>query len=72
MAINIHRADALIHRLLQQQGSSLGHKASPQQKEGSDVSEKVTISEQARDASANEPSTKREPNLLKLYGPRGG
>ena len=72
MAINIHRADALIHRLLQQQGSSLNHKTSPQQKEGSDVSEKVTISEQARDAAVSEPSSKHEPNLLKLYGPRGG
>lgn len=72
MAINIHRADALIHRLLQQQGSSLNHRTSPQQKEDSGVSEKVTISEQARDAAVSEASSKREQNLLKLYGPRGG
>ena len=72
MSINVHRADALIHRLLQQQGSSLNHKSSPQQQEGSGVSEKVSISEQARDAATSETSSKLEPNLLKLYGPRGG
>jgi len=70
MAINFHPADALIHRLLQQQGSSLSHKSSPQQQE-SGASEKVTISEQARDAAVSEPSTKVEPDLLQLYGPRG-
>ncbi len=72
MAINFHPADALIHRLLQQQGSSLSHKSSPQQQEGSGVSEKVTISEQARDAAVSESSSKLEPDLLQLYGPRGG
>jgi hypothetical protein len=72
MAINIHRADALIHRLLQQQGSSLNHKTSPQQTEESGVSEKVTISEQARDAAVSESPSKLEPNLLQLYDPRGG
>jgi hypothetical protein len=72
MSINFHRADSLIHRLLQQQGSSLNHKSSPQEKEGSGVTEKVTISEQARDAAVSEPSSKLEPNLLQLYGPRGG
>ena len=71
MAINFHPADALIHRLLQQQGSSLSHKSGPQQQE-SGASEKVTISEQARDAAVTESSTKLEPDLLKLYGPRGG
>lgn len=72
MAINIHRADALIHRLLQQQGSSMNHKSSPQQKEGSGISEKVTISEQARDAAVSEPLSENGPNLIQLYGPRGG
>ncbi|ATX78577.1 hypothetical protein Ga0123461_0124 [Mariprofundus aestuarium] len=76
MAINFHPADALIHRLLQQQGSSLSQKASPQQREGSGPSEKVSISEQARNAAAGEAagesSSKHEPDLIKLYGPRGG
>ncbi len=72
MAINFHRADALIHRLLQQQGSSLSQKASQQQQEGSGASEKVSISEQARNAAAGETSSKHEADLIKLYGPRGG
>ena len=72
MAISIHPADALIHRLLQQQGSSLNHRASPQQNDGGGASEKVTISDQARDAAVSESSSKLEPNLLQLYGPRGG
>lgn len=71
MAISIHPADALIHRLLQQQGSSLNHKSNPQQKEGAGVTEKVTISEQARSAATNESSSKSEPDLIQLYGPRG-
>ena len=71
MAINVHPADALIHRLLQQQGSSLAHRTNPQQKDGDGSLEKVTISEQARDAAVSESSSKSEPNLLQLYGPRG-
>jgi hypothetical protein len=71
MAINVHHADTLIHRLLQQQGSSSSHRASPQQKAGADVSEKVTISEQARNEAASQPSSKLESRLLQLYGPRG-
>lgn len=71
MAINLQPADALVHRLLQQQGSTLNHKSSAQQKEASGASEKVTISEQARDAAGSDASSKLEPNLIQLYGPRG-
>lgn len=72
MAINIHPADALIHRLLQQQGSSSGHRSSPQQKSDAGPAEKVTISEQARDAARKEQSPGLEPNLFQLYGPQAG
>ena len=71
MAINFHPADALIHRLLQQQGSALNHKSNSQQTEASGASEKVTISEQARNAADGDTSSRLEPNLIKLYGPRG-
>jgi len=47
MAINIHPADALIHRLLQLQSSSSSRKAASQQQAENNVSEKVTISVQA-------------------------
>jgi hypothetical protein len=71
MAINIHPADALIHRLLQQQSSSSNHKTTSQQKAGSNGSEKVTISEQAKNASEGQSPSKPMPSLLQLYGPRG-
>jgi len=70
MAINIHPADALIHRLLQQQGSCSGHRANLQQKSDAGSVEKVTISEQARNAAGSEQTSRLEPNLLQLYGPK--
>lgn len=72
MAINIHPADALIHRLLQQQGSSSSHKASQQHKSGAGTTEKVTISEQARNAAQSGRPAKLESSLLQLYGPQAG
>ncbi|ATX82912.1 hypothetical protein Ga0123462_2077 [Mariprofundus ferrinatatus] len=76
MAINFHPADALIHRLLQQQGSSLNQRTSSQQGGAAGPSEKVTISDRAREAAGSESASgtsasKFKPNLLELYGPRG-
>lgn len=71
MAINFHPADALIHRLLQQQGSSLNQKTSSQPRDAHGASERVTISEQAREAAEGQSSSKFKPDLLELYGPRG-
>lgn len=71
MAINIHPADALIHRLLQQQGGSSGHKAPNQQKSGhASMEEKVTISDQARNAAHGSHPAKLESSLFQLYGPQ--
>lgn len=72
MAINIHPADALIHRLLQQQGSTSGHRSGSQHKSDAAPVEKVTISEQARNAARNEQSSRLESNLFQLYGPQAG
>jgi len=72
MAINIHPADALIHRLLQQQGSTSNHRSSHQQKSDAGTAEKVTISEHARNAARSEYTSSLEPNLFQLYGPQAG
>ena len=72
MAINIHPADALIHRLLQQQGSTSGHKASHQNKSSAAPTEKVTISDQARNAAQSGKLARLESSLLQLYGPQAG
>jgi hypothetical protein len=71
MAINIHPADALIHRLLQLQSSSSSRKAASQQKAENNVSEKVTISDQAKNAAEGHYPSKPVPSLLQLYSPRG-
>lgn len=70
MAVNIHPADALIHRLLQQQGSSSSHRTGLQQRSDQGPAEKVTISEQARNAARSEQSSSLESSLFQLYGPQ--
>lgn len=72
MAINIHPADALIHRLLQQQGNSSSRNSSSQNRSGDAPMEKVTISDQARNAAQSGKLARLESSLLQLYGPQGG
>ncbi len=67
MGISIHHVDGLVHRLLQQ------HESSAQKvkdvKQAGRRGDVVNISQQARDMGQH--SSKIEPRLLLVYGPRG-
>ena len=68
MGIGIHHVDGLVHRLLQQ------HESATQK--GRDVKQAgrrgdvVNISQQARHMNIDQPSSRIEPGLLLIYGPR--
>ncbi len=73
MAIPIHSADALVHRLLQQNSATnarMEHKSGA--KGINQVEDKVSISAEARDVTDSKSASRLESRLLKMYGLSGG
>ncbi|MFQ5356038.1 MAG: hypothetical protein ACE5DY_06055 [Mariprofundaceae bacterium] len=73
MAIPIHPADALVHRLLQQ-NSAPNSRVEHRSRAGNvnQPEDKVSISTQARDVADSKSASRLESRLLKMYGPSGG